>query len=365
MSKSPTALSRHPPLVVLYWPKWPDQPYLEDLAAGLANAGVESRPLTAGNLLRYPRSVVHIHWPETIVSGMLRVPRLLRPIARAVRLVAMAAAIGIGRVRRQALVVTLHNLRPHDSDARLPVVVLRQIARRADVVVALTRSGARRARQLYPELQDATIELVPHMDFAQRYPPVDRVEARLELGIPPDAPVIVFFGRVQPYKGVERLAASFLELDGSPHLLILGYGHLTDPRITSNLMNDERVHWHNEWVAEQQVSSGLGAGDLAVFPFRHIENSGSVIAALASGIRVLVPDVEPMRELATAYGDDRLLLFDGELSAATLQRRLDETPDRKRTQPVIPERTLDAVGARQREVYELALERSGQRGARQ
>ncbi|HZZ83180.1 MAG TPA: glycosyltransferase family 4 protein [Anaeromyxobacteraceae bacterium] len=96
-------------------------------------------------------------------------------------------------------------------------------------------------------------------------PPSVRAEVRREHGIPRDALVIGFVGRLSRDKGVVELAEAWgrLREDARLHLLILGPREMAgvDPRVEQRLRSDERVHFAGEVrdVARQYASMDVVA----------------------------------------------------------------------------------------------------------
>lgn len=348
---------------VVYWPNWRDNPYVDDLVTALARAGVRSRPLSLASAALRSADLVHVHWPEMIAAGMLGVPAPLRPIARLARLAGVSSVLLLARARRIPLVVTLHNLRPHDDARPLHTRVLRRVAGAATTIVVLSDGGRERAVACHPGLAGKRFRVVPLMDNAERFAPAPLARARAELGVAPDARLVVFFGRVRPYKGVDALARAFLDLDDpSVHLAVLGAGELGDPALSDELRRHPRVTWSGRRVSDADIAAGLSAADLVVLPFRDIENSSSLITALAAGAPTAVPELPATAEVAAEYGTDRVLLYPGELDAATLQRLLERAArfaPAGRTRVELPHRRLDRVAERQRQVYAEALDVSG------
>ncbi|WP_243663718.1 glycosyltransferase [Rhodothermus marinus] len=107
-----------------------------------------------------------------------------------------------GRLRRWEVptVALVHNALPHERhvlDAMLSRWFLRRC--RARIVLSETVAG-----QLATLGLPADVQLVHPVD--PRYGPVrPRAEARKRLGLPPDAPVLLFFGFVRRYKGLDVL----------------------------------------------------------------------------------------------------------------------------------------------------------------
>lgn len=86
-----------------------------------------------------------------------------------------------------------------------------QVVRDADYLVANTSSEASDLVNLYDANPDRVAVAHPGVDLAQ-FAPGDQKEARAELGIKPDAFLMLFVGRIQPLKGPDVLIRSAAEL---------------------------------------------------------------------------------------------------------------------------------------------------------
>ena len=52
------------------------------------------------------------------------------------------------------------------------------------------------------------------------------------------------------------------------------------------------------WQSESELADFLAASDFCVFPFDRVENSGSVLLSLATGVPVIIPDLPSLEHLA-------------------------------------------------------------------
>src|SRR5690606_8307731 len=151
-------------------------------------------------LLRGRYDLWHAHWPE---GGMGKgsAPRVA---AGAAATLALAAA---ARVRGTRVVWTVHNLRAHDAPhPRIEEAFWAGWARARDASLHLSRAGREAARERFPALRAKPAFVVPHPHYRTAYPPApSREEARAKLGLPTDAPTVVFAGHVLAYKNVPAL----------------------------------------------------------------------------------------------------------------------------------------------------------------
>jgi glycosyltransferase involved in cell wall biosynthesis len=138
-----------------------------------------------------------------------------------------------------------------------------------------------------------------------------RAAVRRELGVPPDAEVVVFFGFVHPVKGLRYLieAVAALRAAGRDrlHLLVLGgFTSAALPEPQARAFRAELEAWTGEHgVSEHvtmtghlpagRVSAALHASDIAAFPFTAgaTTKSGALLSAFAHGLPTVVTAADP------------------------------------------------------------------------
>jgi D-inositol-3-phosphate glycosyltransferase len=110
------------------------------------------------------------------------------------------------------------NLALADGDDPEPlrrVVGEEQVVAAADRLIANTRDEARQLVELYDADVDRVVTVAPGVDL-EHFRPGEASGARTRLGVPPDAVLLLFVGRIQPLKAPDvllRAAARMLEQD--------------------------------------------------------------------------------------------------------------------------------------------------------
>jgi glycosyltransferase involved in cell wall biosynthesis len=261
---------------------------------------------------------------------------------------------------RRPRLLTAHYVLP-PSPGALRVAAARRLARRMDAVVAHSEHGARRLREevgLDPE----RVRVIHHgaFDYLTRLP--DEAPLPEELA-GADGPVILFFGLLRPYKGIEVLLEAFRRLDGG-ELWVVGRPRMdVEPLRRAAEGAAGRVRIVPRFVEEAEIPQIFRRADVVVLPYLDAEHSGVLYTGLAfakplvlsavggfpevagQGAARLVPPGDPA-VLASALGE---LIADEEARAA-----LSEAAGRAATGPY----SWDEAARRTMDLYEELLEAS-------
>lgn len=128
-------------------------------------------------------------------------------------------------------------------------------------------------------------------------------QARERLGIAATDKVLLFFGRLCPYKGVETLITAFQTLcqrDPAYKLLIAGspseedLAYVDTIRQSLDQMN-ERVIAALRFIPDEQVELYFKSADVLVLPYKDIFQSGILFLAYTFGLPVIASDVGSFR----------------------------------------------------------------------
>ncbi|GMU83112.1 MAG: glycosyl transferase [Planctomycetota bacterium] len=141
--------------------------------------------------------------------------------------------------------------------------------------------------------------------FLDRVPTmIDRAEARQRLNLPPDAPVVGWFGRFDPVKRLDLILDCAIELRNTDfHFVLAGDGPLhssIEARIGLDRLA-ERVLLPG-WLADPGVL--LSAADVMIFPSLTEGLPNAVLQSMWAGVPVIASDIAAHRDLS---GDERRL----------------------------------------------------------
>jgi glycosyltransferase involved in cell wall biosynthesis len=288
-------------LKLLAFPRDPN-PYQEDLYRAMRAQGVSVK--YAGQLTRSKSlnlllllvelvvgrargvRVLHLHWSFGFALPFSERSGVLRVVSRVWYTAILRAACCLG----VHVVWTAHNVLPHSTVFDDDFAARRTLVRAASLVIAH---------------QQHTLSELGRLGFTPRASVViphglDPPPALLGLPAPGGgAPRLLFFGKVQHYKGVEDLLVA---LRSVPQISLVVAGACEDAELGARLAQGavalgERVTLRLDHVPEAEIPGLFAGASCCVLPFRAITTSGSVLLAMAAGRPVLIPDLPALDHL--------------------------------------------------------------------
>lgn len=173
------------------------------------------------------------------------------------------------------VVVTLHDPEPHPGNVfeYLNAVVRRPVLALVQCMHLLSAQHVEKVRPLAPR---ARITVIPHGSLAgqfTRYCSPDVTRERL----------VLFFGRVQTYKGIDVLLRAISTLPADIRLAIAGPGTL-EP-YTQKMADElgDRVELHSRYLHEHEVALLMQRASVVALPYRHATQSSVPAIAAAFG----------------------------------------------------------------------------------
>ncbi|HRV60733.1 MAG TPA: glycosyltransferase family 4 protein, partial [Solirubrobacterales bacterium] len=208
--------------------------------------------------------------------------------------------------RRRPRVMTAHYILP-PGPTRKQVSGARKVFGAMDAVIAHSRLGAGRLVEEVG-LSEDRVRVIPHgaFDYLTRLPEEKPLPPELEA--PPEAPVILFFGLLRPYKGIGvliRAAEQLAEAPGeaTPELWIVGNPRmdLTELMERSERLN-VKVRWLPRFIEDPEIPAIMRRADVLVLPYLDGEQSGVLYTGIAFGKAMVVSDVGGIGEVARDHG---------------------------------------------------------------
>lgn len=208
-----------------------------------------------------------------------------------------------------------HNVVPHERGFGDRLSAQMTLKQGHHFVVHSERDMAK-LRTILPQA-DARRTVLPVYDFFEIVKP-DQDEAKAQLDLS-GKKVLLFFGFIRPYKGVEYLIRAMPQVLGEieAHLLIVGEFWTPESYYTScidDLDLSEHVTIVNRYVANEEVQTFFAAADLVVLPY--LDATQSAVVPIAYGLErpVVTTGVGGLSEAVTD-GKTGLLVPPGDSEA--------------------------------------------------
>jgi glycosyltransferase involved in cell wall biosynthesis len=129
--------------------------------------------------------------------------------------------------------------------------------------------------------------------------------ARAQLGFQAGDKVLLFFGQIAAYKGLEYLLEAFFQLaraDQTYRLIIVGrpkgkkeYWEALQQKVAGSGLR-ERITQVIDFIPEPAIELYYKAADVSVLPYNHIFQSGVLFVGYSFGLPVIASDVGSFRE---------------------------------------------------------------------
>lgn len=201
-----------------------------------------------------------------------------------------------GRMKPPTKVVTvLDNVIAHEKRF-FDIPFTKYFLRRNHGFVAMSASVERDLHSLAP---GAHCIRVPHPLYDHFGAKLDPAAARARLGVPEGKRVVLFFGFIREYKGLDLLIEAFGKLDDRYVLVIAGesYGSFDEYAgfvARSPLRSNIRVF--NDYIPDERVPEFFSAADVCVLPYRSATQSGITSIAYHFDLPVVATDVGGLGE---------------------------------------------------------------------
>ena len=191
--------------------------------------------------------------------------------------------------------MTAHYVLPPEPSRRQLAAAQRSFGA-MDAVIAHSEHGARRLREVVG-LDPERVRVIHHgaFDYLTRLPEEKPLPPELEGA---EGPVILFFGLLRPYKGVDTLLQAFRRVKGA-ELWIAGNPRMElEPLRRLAAEAPARVRFLPRFVEDAEIPAIMRRADLVVLPYRDVEHSGVLYAALAFGKPLVLSVVGGFPEVA-------------------------------------------------------------------
>jgi glycosyltransferase involved in cell wall biosynthesis len=188
----------------------------------------------------------------------------------------LGAICSIARLNKHTKVICIvDNMIPHEkrfADKLLSSFFVKTV----DGFITMSEKVAKDVRSFSTK----PIQLSPHPIFNHFGTSINKEEARIKLGLGIQEKVILFFGFIRQYKGLDLLLnamASEAIKEAKIKLMVVGeFYEDAQPYydMIASLGISDRVILHNEFVPDAEVKNYVCAADFIIQPYRNATQSG-------------------------------------------------------------------------------------------
>ncbi len=215
------------------------------------------------------------------------------------------------------LVLTAHDVLPRESRPG-QLHAQRRLYERVDAVVVHSHHGRER---LVVDLavDPEKVRVIPHGAFTHL---AELEPAQLPAPLAAtDGPVVLFFGLLRPYKGLDVLLDAWRGVAGA-ELWVVGMPRMPVGPLRATAPSS--VRWVSRFVSDPEAAALFRRADLVVLPYREIDQSGVLFTALAFGKPLLLSAVGGFPEIAEAGAAEFVAPGDRAALHLALRRLLDD-----------------------------------------
>jgi glycosyltransferase involved in cell wall biosynthesis len=195
-------------------------------------------------------------------------------------------------------VMTAHYILPPDASRRA-VRSARRVFGAMDAVVAHSEHSASRLRDEVG-LPAERVRVIPHgaFDYLTGLPEEKPLPEELEGA---EGPVVLSFGLLRPYKGLENLLEAFGEVGSGAELWIVGNPRMAvEPLHELAALTGAKVRFVTRFVEDAEIPAIFRRADVVALPYLDAEHSGVLYTGLAFGKPLVVSAVGGFPEVAEA-----------------------------------------------------------------
>lgn len=214
------------------------------------------------------------------------------------------------KARGKKIALTAHNVngaRRDSKDSLLNRITLGIQYRLCDQIFVHTGKMKSELCREFNVREDAVTVIRYPINNAVPNTGLTSVEARNRLGLGVDERVILFFGKIRPYKGIEQLIAAFSQISadvsvnyrmiiaGEPNKGAQEYLRTLQQAINVTCGHDQ-VTLRFQFIRDEDLELYFKGADVLVLPYREIFQSGVLFLAYSFGLPVVATDVGSFRE---------------------------------------------------------------------
>jgi len=303
-----------------------DNEYTFCLCAGLSNAGVEVYLIVPENRRIWkPVNFFVKHWAppkDQSASKFLKIFKYISYLVNLAKFIVKSDTRIVHfqffrcerfesfyflllRLLKVKLIYTAHNLLPHESKFIDPF--LKSIVYNSSSAIIVHSEYVKQQLIERFHIGGNKVHVIPHGNFDIYLPqqPISKKFARERLGLGEHDQILLFFGMIREYKGLDVLLEAFeMTAIDNPNLCLLIGGSANEKKLEEHyrtmiaqLRFKDRIFFHAKYVPYEEVAIYFSATDVVVLPYKHIYHSGIIHLALSFRKPIIATKVGDLPEI--------------------------------------------------------------------
>ncbi len=154
---------------------------------------------------------------------------------------------------------------------------------------------------LYQFIKNPIVKFVPHPLYDNFGEKLDQIEARKNLNLPIDSKIVLFFGFIRKYKGLDLLLQAIPFIKKSDIKILIAGEYYEDKSIYEEIIKtnslESKVILHTDFIPDSKVKYYLSSADVVIQPYRNATQSGVTPLAYHFEIPMIVTNVGALPNL--------------------------------------------------------------------
>jgi glycosyltransferase involved in cell wall biosynthesis len=203
------------------------------------------------------------------------------------------------------IVYTAHNILPHNR-TKFDFLIYKLVYQIVNEIIVHSEYIKNKLVSTF-NVSSQKVNVIPHGNFDIYLPKenISKNDARKILNLKEDDDVILFFGYIKEYKGLDTLIQSFpkaaqknsklkLLIAGMPENLKLKERYI---KLIESLNCKESVLYEFSFIPSNSIALYFSASDLVVLPYRNIDHSGIIHLSYSFARPILATNVGDFSEI--------------------------------------------------------------------
>lgn len=204
------------------------------------------------------------------------------------------------RLKGLKLIETIHNFEPHELHKHKYLIKVFNFINHSFLMHRLLVFSDWQCREMNKKcFCDKKTVRLSNPNYADIVDNMPKEKARGIIGLAKEGIVYIFFGYVRPYKGIEDLIAAFHNRRESLFVVGDAFPPAHKNHIADLCRGSKNIKLILGRAPLTELQLYLSASDIAVFPFKKVSNSSSIVFAQSYGKPIIARDLPSIRSITS------------------------------------------------------------------